>query len=364
LGLSEIEGLNMKIDLFAPKLPSTEDLYPLLKQVEDNRQYSNFGPMVTNLCSILAGYFGVGENQIVTLANATLALEGAVQTSNTIGPWLTPSWTYAATNLALERNKMEFEFGDIDDDWRLKGFDEYSAIMDVCPFGDALDIERFRFIKSTLLIDAAASFPSLKNCGAIINNRHSPIGIVVSFHPTKVVPGVEGSVFISNDISWVRRVRAWSRFGMEPESRVSNFAGTNAKMNEFQAAVIIRSIKEFPSVCEQWVRNHEKAQQVSNSLGFKVQPGMKRGSISSYWIIQGTQDYINRIEKRATSFGFETRRWWENGCHKMPVFRHKKVFNLERTDLIANSTLGLPFHLFMGDLEFEYIHDSLQFIME
>ena len=72
----------MTIPVFVPKLPTAEDLLPYLREIDLARTYSNFGPMVLRLHSELAQYFGVRVDQIVTLANATLALEGAIQTSS------------------------------------------------------------------------------------------------------------------------------------------------------------------------------------------------------------------------------------------------------------------------------------------
>jgi dTDP-4-amino-4,6-dideoxygalactose transaminase len=354
----------MKIDLYVPKLPSSADLYPLLKQVEDNRHYSNFGPMVIRLHNVLASYFGVDENQIATLSNATLALEGSVQTTNTSGPWLTPSWTYAATNLALERTKSNYQFGDVDTEWRLNKIAGFPSIMDVCPFGDSLAIDRLGKVDGCIIIDAAASFPSLQNCGDIIKNTQTPMAVVVSFHPTKVVPGVEGAVVISNNTSWIERIKAWSQFGMQPGTRVSNFAGTNAKMSEYQSIVILKSIEQFKLLKKQWLKNLILAQQVSESLGLKVHPAMEKGNISNYWIIKGDPRLLKIIENTVLKYNFETRRWWEFGCHKMPTFSRIKGKDLENTNLIAESSIGLPFHLFMGEEEFEYIHQSLHSIIK
>ncbi len=350
----------MTIPVFVPKLPTVEDLLPYLKEIELARTYSNFGPMVLRLHSELAQYFGVQINQVTTLANATLALEGAIQTSsNKDTKWLSPSWTYAATNLALERCHVDYEFGDIDQDWRLVINSSYSAIMDVCPFGDALALGRFTNPNQTVLVDAAASFPSLKGCGQAISNHDGAIGIVVSFHPTKVVPGIEGGVFISNRPEWVEQVAQWSKFGMKSGSRTSIQIGTNAKMNEYQAAMILASLVNFESLKEDWQRVHGIAKQVTYALGLRPHPAMDNKKLSSYWIVESTQQLTSMIEARSNLDGFQTRRWWEHGCHNMPYFRASKLQNFPRTDLISMSTIGLPFHLDMNLQKFELVHNAL-----
>ena len=350
----------MTLPVFIPKLPTVDEMIPYLREIEATRFYSNFGPMVLRLHSELAKYFGVHVDQIVTLANATLALEGAVATSSSKETqWLSPSWTYAATNLALERCKVEFEFGDVDQDWRLIPKDSCSAIMDVCSFGDNLKLERFTNPNQTILVDAAASFPALKNSGQLLNEHAGPIGVVVSFHPTKVLPGVEGGVFISNRPSWVEQIKIWSRFGMQTESRVSEYVGTNAKMSEYQAAVILASIKGYERLESDWVYLHDCAKEISTSLGINTHPAMDRNMISSYWIIESESESIRRLEEIAMRRGIQTRRWWEYGCHRMPAFSYRDNFPLPKTERIAETTLGLPFHLFMGSQEFDIIHGAL-----
>lgn len=350
----------MTIPVFVPKLPTAEDLLPYLREIDIARTYSNFGPMVLRLHSELAQYFGVQVNQVVTLANATLALEGAIQTSsNKDTKWLSPSWTYAATNLALERCNVEFEFGDIDRDWRLIPDSSYSAIMDVCPFGDALALERFTNPGQRVLVDAAASFPALQGCGQVISNHDGPIGVVVSFHPTKVVPGIEGGVFISNRPEWVEQVAQWSRFGMKAGSRASIQIGTNAKMNEYQAAMILASMKNFETLRRDWIDLHDKTKQISSSLGLSTHPAMSKGEISSYWVIETSPDLIDLIETKSLKNGYQTRRWWEYGCHQMPFFIKGNSISLPATDRVASSSIALPFHLHLCEEDLESIRQAI-----
>ena len=350
----------MTIPVFIPKLPSTDQVIPYLRQIEESSVYSNFGPLVLRLHSELAEYFGVQVNQIVTLANATLSLEGAIQTvSQKDTRWLSPSWTYAATNLALERCKVEYKFVDIDQDWRLIADNSDSYVLDVCPFGDSLKLERFTNPTQTILVDAAASFPALKNCGEIISTHHGTIGIVVSFHPTKVVPGIEGGVFISNSVEWVEQVAQWSRFGMNSGSRVSNQIGTNAKMNEYQAAMILASMEDFETLRKDWVVLHDKAKQISSSLGLSTHPAMSKGEISSYWLIEASPNLINLIESSSLKHGYQTRRWWEYGCHQMPFFVKGSPIALPTTERVASSSIALPFHLHLCDEDLETIHQAI-----
>lgn len=353
-------GRELNIDFFIPRLPDLEEVLPFLKRVESAKHYSNFGPLVCELESSLAEYFGVRQCQVATAVNATLALEGAVQTIDVGYRWISPSWTYVATNLALERSNANYELGDVGIDWRLCKFESYSAFMDVCPFGDSLSLERFPNNGTPILVDAAASFAALRNCGRQFSDRTNPVGIVVSFHPTKLLPGVEGAVFISNKPEWIENFRNWSRFGMTSSSRNSDTIGTNAKMSEYQAAVILASFQTYPRIFESWLKIQQTALEVSRNLNFDCQPSMEKGELSPYWIIRGENEQIQLTENRVSTFGFSTRRWWEYGCHRMNAFGHKNTSHFAHTDHIASTTIALPFHLFMGDKEFDYIENCLK----
>jgi len=333
---------------------------PYLEAIDLARNYSNFGPMVSRLHSELAEYFGVEENHLVTLTNATLALEGAIQTSsNSETEWSTPSWTFTATNLAIEKCHVQYQFHDVDQEWRLNNTNLKSSILDVCAFGDTLDLTRLNCANRTILVDAAASFPALRGCGVELSTYSSPVGVVVSFHPTKILPGAEGGVFISNSSQWVEEVKSWSRFGMKTGSRISEHIGTNAKMNEYQASVILASMEKFQTLEERWHKIHNQARQVSKDLKLEVHPAMKRGFLSTYWIIESSSSFIDLIELSSNEKTIQTRRWWEYGCHKMPAFSRIRAETLVNTERIAASTIGLPFHIFMRDHDFEEIYEFL-----
>ncbi len=82
---------------------------------------------------------------------------------------------------------------------------------------------------------------------------------------------------------------------------------------------------------------------------------MGKGEISSYWILEADSALIASIERRSQSFGFDTLRWWQHGCHKMPLFKRGNLVSLSETERVSASTIALPFHLYMQEKEFEVI---------
>lgn len=349
----------MVIHLFKPKLPTLEFLSPYIKRIDESQKYTNFGPLVNELHSRLAKYFGVKTNSLVSLANATLALEGCVEVTQSKNEWLSPSFTFSATNLSLKRVGAKFWLGDVDEDWRLKDKVEFRNVMDVCPFGDSIDLTRFNQKKDYLVIDAAASFDSLRNCGEILLNADYPIGVVVSFHATKILPGAEGGVFFSNRTDWVDEVRQWSTFGMK-DSRCSDKDGTNAKMHEYSAAVILASLDSWETTRKSWIELKNIALEICQKNQIQAQPVMKKEFATPYWIIRSSEEVVSLIERVFGEMEIETRRWWEFGCHNMNAFENTQKFTLSQTEVYAKETLGLPFHLNLKKSELAKIQETLE----
>jgi dTDP-4-amino-4,6-dideoxygalactose transaminase len=334
---------NVLIPIFRPSLPIYAQLIPYLKRIDDNGWYSNYGPLSSELEGRIAEYCGLESWQVVTVANATLALEGALSTHINEGEWDCPSWTFAATPSALARSNKRFRFVDIDSDWRVSpqlSSSKNKMIVDVLPFGASIDVSRLGNEVETVLIDAAASFDSLKS---IELSAEKQIGMVLSFHATKSLPGGEGAVFISNDKDWVSRVRQWGNFGFSDDRR-SEFVGTNSKMNEYSAAVILTSLDNWDEDREKWIEMGNWAKRTSDSNGLRVQPSLNEGFASPYWIIEGEEWKIKSVEKKMQSLDIQTRRWWGYGCHNMTAFEQVPTTPLEKTDLISRTTLGLPFY--------------------
>ena len=94
-----------RIPILVPNVPKYRSLKKYLKRVDSARIYSNFGPLNAELIFRLSKFLGVPERNIQTAANATLALEGAIRTSDESKlDWEMPSWTFAAKVELLEVN--------------------------------------------------------------------------------------------------------------------------------------------------------------------------------------------------------------------------------------------------------------------
>lgn len=340
----------------APVLPKFEDFETCLRAIDLNGIYTNYGPLVRKFEAELASHFALTPANVVTVTNATLAIQGAIQTSPDYltGRWIVPSWTFAATPLAALQSGVDIFFGDVDINGYLRS--EYcdEKHIEVLPFGAP---PRFLNSNTTRIIDAAASFDALQGLGL---KEQSGAGYIVSLHATKLLPAGEGAVFVSKDSDWVTRVRNWANFGFE-SGRNAISIGTNAKMSEYSAAVGLASYSSWAVDREDWIKKNSIGAEITSMHKFDAQFSLMNGIATSYWILYSLDpDAIKRIVDISAREGIQTRTWWNAGCHLMPYFCDVSRDLLANTSWHANHSIGLPMHRKLDFLDFEKISEMLR----
>jgi dTDP-4-amino-4,6-dideoxygalactose transaminase len=341
------------IPILIPNVPTTSQTLPYLQKIDLNRIYSNGGPLHAELVARIANHFAVDASMVAIVANATLALEGAVRTAPTLNSlWECPSWTFTATPSAILGAGSEITFVDVDDQWRATPNYESGNLIDVLPFGKGVDFDRLHLASlNCLVVDAAASFDSLSDFHF---PETLPTVIIISMHATKVFPAGEGGIILSNDFEWVQRLRKWSNFGMGPE-RISDFIGTNAKLSEYASAVGLATLDSWPSIKGDFAKISSQILDLSKRLGLNCFTP-HGNSISSYWVLRDLDPLFKQaIVESFKDLGIATRDWWQSGCHRMPAYKgflgEKSL--LKNTDYFAATSLGLPFftELSQGQLD-------------
>lgn len=345
-----------------PQLPEPRRVAARLNQISEAGIYSNFGPQVQELEAQYAEFLGTSAEKVVSVANATLGIQGAVSIS-TAATWVVPSFTFAATPAAVLGAGRRLEWADVSmRDWwaELDGrlIDGTQGAVSVAPFGTTFDLSRWDEIgeDSELVIDAAASLgsslPALQRLPAAWS-------VVFSLHATKVLPAGEGGIVVFGDPARARAFRAWANFGFDGR-RESIRVGTNAKMSELTAAVGLCSLEDWEEERAEWCRAQQTARVVEAELGLKSIP-LTEAQLSPYWIVAFENiEVTNRVERTLSERGIGTRRWWFPACHAMPGFQGDISPVLPNTDEIAPRVLGLPMFRGMTSAEFEEIRAALE----
>ena len=336
------------IPVARPLLPALEALAPYLTRIDASRWYSNFGPLCVEFEARLAERFGLTADCVTTVANATVGLTLALQTSGARPGSLcvVPSWTFPASVQAAIQAGLRPLFVDVDEDGLLTPAiardaltaapGPVGAMMPVAVYGQPLDSADWdAFAAETgvpVVIDAAPGYDSVKASATLS---------VVSLHATKILGVGEGGFVMSTDPGLVREVRQRSNFGFYG-SREAEMAATNGKLSEYAAAVGLAGM-------DQWPQRRSAFQAVANRYRANLEAvpglGLPKG-YGEFWlaatcILEADFD-VEPLAVALRDAGIDTRAWWGRGMHLQAAFRECPRLPLPVTERLSRTTLGVP----------------------
>jgi dTDP-4-amino-4,6-dideoxygalactose transaminase len=326
-----------------PSLPKFSDVEPLLRSIDISRIYSNHGPLVTELESEYAKYFGIHPELVVAVGNATLALQGLVEILD-VNNWYAPDYTFAATGLAIIKAAKNLHLCDVDlVSWKLDlselDVDSDSiGVMPVMPFGAEIDLNDYVSFKN-VVIDAAAS---LGRTPPDISKMPTGWSIVFSLHATKVLGAGEGSIVVCGNRELAENLRAWINFGFKNE-RISSLSGTNAKLSEFNAAYGLVSLRNFTQERDKWLEVQKWITDFMKNRSWSTFVNQEP-AFQPYWIANFENEKNRSVIAAAlTEVRIQSREWWARPLSKQPAFEKYSVKkSLSNSSYLASAHLGLP----------------------
>lgn len=238
-----------KIFVTKAALPKKEDFFELASEIFDNAWLTNMGSMHNRLEEKLKE--NLDTNNLSLFVNGHLALELLIQALEVKGEVITTPFTFASTTHALVRNGIKPVFCDIkEDDFTIDPSkiealitDKTSAILAVHVYGNICDNEKLEEIAKKynikLIYDAAHAFLETYKDKSVANLGYASM---FSFHATKVYNTIEGGAISGGDESLHEKLYFLKNFGIADKENVL-FIGSNAKMNEFQAAMGLCNLK-------------------------------------------------------------------------------------------------------------------------
>lgn len=238
-----------KIMVTRSSMPPKEEYFKEITDIWDSHWLTNMGIKHQTLEKKLEDYLKV--DHISLMVNGHLALELILQALNLTGEVITTPFTFASTTHAIIRNGLTPVFCDINpvdftmDVTKIEELitDKTSAILPVHVYGNVCDVEKIDEIAKKydlkVIYDAAHTFG--------VEYKHKGIGTfgdasMFSFHATKVFNTIEGGAVCFSDSSIGNKLYKLKNFGIKNEVIVDGI-GSNAKMNEFQAAMGICNLK-------------------------------------------------------------------------------------------------------------------------
>lgn len=224
-------------------LPNKDKYKVYVDEIFDSCHLTNSGPLLQKLEARLAEYLGV--KHVICVANGTLALQVAYKALNLKGSVVTSPFSFAATSSSMTWEGLRPIFCDIDEKTlnlnveilRSKIDNDTSAIVPVHVFGNPCDVKKIEEIAHEhdlkVIYDAAHAFDVNYEGQSILN--YGDIS-TLSFHATKIFHTIEGGAIVTNCKNIDKTVRELINFGIHESGKLLGL-GTNAKMNEFEAAM-------------------------------------------------------------------------------------------------------------------------------
>ncbi len=224
-------------------LPNKEKYKAYIDRIYDSAWLTNNGSLLQELEQRLKEYLGV--KHIILVANGSFALQLAYKALDLKGEVITTPFSFAATTSTLVWEGLKPVFADINPNSLnidIRKIEENitpatSAIVPVHVFGNPCDVEQIHDIANKhslkVIYDAAHAFGSEYKGQSVLN--YGDVS-TLSFHATKLFHTIEGGAVVTNDDDVAKKVRLMMNFGIASPTEI-NSVGTNAKMNEFEAAM-------------------------------------------------------------------------------------------------------------------------------
>jgi len=244
------------IPVTKPYLPDKKKLYSYFDLIYESEHLTNRGPLLQKLESRLQEYLSV--KNVVLVANGSIALQLVYKALGLKGEVLTTPFSFVATTSTLVWEGLKPVFVDIDknsfnlDPTNIESSltEKTSAILPVHVFGNPCDVESIKQIASKseikVIYDAAHAFGVKHKNKSIFQYGDAS---TVSFHATKLFHTVEGGAVITDDDSLAENIRSLLNFGIDGSHNFKS-AGTNAKMNEFEAAMGLCVLDDIDLILE------------------------------------------------------------------------------------------------------------------
>lgn len=237
-------------------MPPIEEYIEQIRPLWDSHWLSNEGALFQKFKSSLKDY--LETDNVELFVNGHMALELAISAMNLKGEVITTPFTFISTPNSIVRNGLTPVFCDIkEDDFNIDPekiealiTEKTSAIVPVHIYGSPCDVEAIEKIAQKynlkVIYDAAQAFGVEVDGKSIL--EFGDISMA-SFHATKCFHSIEGGILAFKDSGKRELFRKVKSFGIVSEEE-TELLGTNAKMNEFQAAMGICNLKHFEDYVE------------------------------------------------------------------------------------------------------------------
>lgn len=330
-------------------LPNKEKYQYYVDRIFQSGWLTNNGSLLQELEQRLADYLSV--KNIILVANGSFALQLAYKALALEGEVITTPFSFAATTSTLAWEGLKPVFADINpktfniDPGQIEAqiTPNTRAIVPVHVFGNPCDVEAIQAIadkhKLKVVYDAAHAFGSEYKDQSVLNFGDIS---TLSFHSTKLFHTIEGGAVITNDDELAKKVRLMINFGISSPTSIDS-VGTNAKMNEFEAAMGLCVLDEIDTIKQ---RRKDIWQVYTNELSniVELQQWNEHGKNNCAYapVLFESEEQLLKIEAKLKEKDILPRRYFYPSLDTLSYLGSKQVCNNSRD--IASRILCLPIY--------------------
>lgn len=341
-------------------LPNKEKYQSYVDRIFQSGWLTNNGSLLQELEQRLKEHLGV--KNIILVANGSLALQLAYKALELKGEVITTPFSFAATTSTLAWEGLKPVFADINpnsfniDPMLIEAqiTPNTSAIVPVHVFGNPCDVEAIQTIANKhnlkVIYDAAHAFDSEYKGQSVLS--YGDIS-TLSFHATKLFHTIEGGAIITNNDDLANKIRLMINFGISSPTSITT-VGTNAKMNEFEAAMGLCVLDDVENIKQQrasiWQRY---AQELSSQV--KLQKWNEHGSNNHAYapMLFESEDKLLEIESRLKENAILARRYFYPSLDTLEYLQSEQVCQNSRD--VASKILCLPIYPTLDNVQVEKI---------
>lgn len=345
-------------------LPNIEKYKSYIDEIYKTAWLTNQGPLVQKLEKRLAEYLGV--KNIILVSNGTIALDIAYRALDLKGEVITTPFSFVATTSSLVTNRLTPIFVDIDE----KSFNlnpknieklitqKTSAILPVHVFGNACEVEKIEQIakkhRLKVVYDAAHAFDVKYKDKSIL--EFGDIS-TLSFHATKLFHTIEGGAIIANDDELAQKIRYLINFGIKNSTEIA-YLGTNAKMNEFEAAMGLCVLDDIENIKEKRkiiIENYRE--ELKDLVQFQKQNENASENYSYFPIVLKSEEQLLKVQKALNDENIFPRRYFYPSLDTLEYIEPKQECKISRD--ISKRILCLPVYI---ELDFDNQKEIIKII--
>ncbi|WP_045408698.1 DegT/DnrJ/EryC1/StrS family aminotransferase [Vibrio jasicida] len=301
-----------------PYLPSRDKYKGYIDRIYEAGWLTNRGPLVSELEARLAKFLGV--KNVIVVANGSLALQVAYKALNLKGEVITTPFSFAATASTIMWEGLTPIYADIKDDSfninpeRIEDLitDSTSAIVPVHVFGNPCEIDIVKSIADKhnlkVIYDAAHAFGVQYKGQSVL--KYGDIS-TLSFHATKLFHSIEGGAIITENDEVAEKVRNLINFGITGPDTIEGL-GTNAKMNEFEAAMGLCVLDDVHNIIDRRKAIISLYKEKLNLPSIKFQTWHDQSlNLGAYMpVLFDNEELLLEVKSRLDNLGILTRRYF------------------------------------------------------